>query len=279
MQGFREFIGLDEVVKPDAINPQTPEELEEFIFFAILTQGKGAWETSDRLTWLQSYGYGRTPFQKIRHMDRHGLLEFKLWQWKFGKWTQYSQALRAVANLGLKRLNRLSVLTSIPFLGPKTARFILVLGYHIGEDKYAILDRQILAELRDLGYPNAPKETPNNETAYRAWEQIFVDEAHKRNMTVKEFDQQIWLKRRREPGKAKFPGYSSFEEIPTKQTMKLAPAPVPPELSQADILSYAPAANPKDYQSVIDKALQYRQRAQKMADRGKWGYVESRLLN
>jgi hypothetical protein len=73
---------------------RTPEELEEFLLFAIVVAGKSAYQQAEKLDRFLSKWtkHGYTPFGAIRTMDMDGTLEFFLKEVKMGQYQRISSA-------------------------------------------------------------------------------------------------------------------------------------------------------------------------------------------
>lgn len=77
-------------------------------------------------------------------------------------------------------------------IGLKTARFFLS---HSREDfNEPMLDTHILQFLRDQGYNDAPKSTPQNENTYFYFANIFKNIARQLGKSVTDLDLEIWKK-------------------------------------------------------------------------------------
>jgi thermostable 8-oxoguanine DNA glycosylase len=86
----------------------------------------------------------------------------------------------------------LSMLLTIPGIGPKTARMILLYAFPHHANLWVPLDTHILHWLRDQGY-KAPKGTPSGRL-YLELEECFRKEAVSRGKTTRELDTEIWMK-------------------------------------------------------------------------------------
>lgn len=189
-------------VDPNNIPPHlSTKQLEFFILFAILVAGKSASQTFKKLdefltrnvSWADEFvglpTPSPSPFEVIRFLLEESTLGVELEASRFG---QYSRVAKAFAHVAY-RLDpeSLSVadLESVPGIGPKTTRFILLYG---GFDKKAVpLDTHILKFLRRAGY-RAPKSTPPKGERYTELERAFQAEAEIRDLTVRELDTLVW---------------------------------------------------------------------------------------
>ena len=105
-----------------------------------------------------------------------------------GQYTRINKAFRAAVNLDLDNLT-IESLESVPGLGPKTARMVIL--YYEPNAECIPLDTHILKWLRANGY-DAPKSTPQAGKKYRELELAFLAEGKKRGLTPAEWDTQVW---------------------------------------------------------------------------------------
>jgi thermostable 8-oxoguanine DNA glycosylase len=107
-------------------------------------------------------------------------------------------------------------------IGLKTAACFLL---HTRRDStVAGLDTHMLAELRDRGYQDAPRSTPQNLKAYEKWSAVVCDLAKKAGMTLPEFDLHIFRKRHRRVGRDPKPEPTTPKASAPKPTRKRIPA-------------------------------------------------------
>lgn len=181
---------------------RTQYELEEFLLFAIVVAGKGAFQQAKKLEqFLTKYdGFGATPFEIIRTMDADGTLDFHLRDVKMGQYNRIGSAFRGVATFFALNSNvtlSIRLLECIKGVGMKTARFFML---HTQENAmYACLDTHILKWLGEQGH-EVPKTTPQGEK-YLALEKIFLEYARNRSMSPATLDLQIWNSRHCESSK------------------------------------------------------------------------------
>ena len=164
----------------------TKEYLEEWILFGICVAGKVAIITARKLENLLKDKKG-SPFEIIKEMEANGVLLENLKKYKTGAYTRIYKAFKSVINLDLVNLT-VEKLEAIHGIGPKTARMIML--YYKPDTKCAVLDTHCLKYLKTLGY-EVPKSTPSG-WKYIELERIFIEEANKRNLSILEFDKQIW---------------------------------------------------------------------------------------
>ena len=189
------------VINPKRITNyhRTEEELQEFLLFCLLVQGKKAEMQSVKLehflTYLAHITGERLPFRMVNitlgtEDDETGETLLNSAMVKFGL-GQYGRLTRAIEDLlALPPLTQVTLeqLSQCYAIGPKTARFFLV--HSRSNQWYAILDTHILKWLRLKGV-NAPKLTPQGKW-YTTFEEIFLTFVRKSGKTVAEFDLDIW---------------------------------------------------------------------------------------
>lgn len=181
---------------------RTPEELEEFLLFAIVVAGKSAYQQAEKLDkFIKKFtGGGYTPFGVIRTMDMDGTLEFHLRDVKMGQYQRISSAFRGVAdffrydsdNVRFHPLKSVPVriLESVKGIGMKTSRFFVMHSRRNNAYDYACLDTHILRWLGGKGH-EVPKTTPSG-AKYLELEKLFLDYANEMGMMPAALDLQIW---------------------------------------------------------------------------------------
>jgi len=179
---------------------RTKEELEEFLLFAIVVAGKGAFQQAAKLEAFLSQRqksedgacFVQSPFEYITDLDwKPGRLVERLREVKMGQYDRVSTAFRGVAHLFPYPLFKtdISMLECIKGIGMKTARFFAM---HTRPNvEYACLDTHILRWLSGLGYADVPKSTPRGEK-YLQLESIFLQHARHLGKTPSELDLEIW---------------------------------------------------------------------------------------
>ncbi len=177
-------------VDPVAIPKEmTPSQVEWFILFSIAVANKPAKATEKKMDAFMGLDSAGTPFERVRSMIDRGELGKNLHKVRFGQYTRIEKAFRYVVN-GLDTRNlSVKALESVPGIGPKTARFITL--YTLPDIESVPLDTHILKFLRSLGHA-APKSTPPAGKTYARLEQAFINEAHRRGMTVRDLDTMVW---------------------------------------------------------------------------------------
>jgi 3-methyladenine DNA glycosylase/8-oxoguanine DNA glycosylase len=173
------------------------EILEYWILFAICVCNKSAKLTSEKMEQFMALSDLKSPFEKVREMDRHSNLDFCLRLVKFGQYKRIEKAMRAAIDLNLMKLETtqpneaLKMLMDIPGIGPKTARMILMYAFPAHADLWVPLDTHILKFLRTQGYL-VPRNTPPEGLVYNSLQEAFHNEAQKRHMTMRELDTKVW---------------------------------------------------------------------------------------
>ena len=171
-------------------------QLEWWILFGICVAGKSAKQTEAKLNAFLDAGIGsrwdgdciNSPFCRVKFFITYKKLGWRLRQFKMGQYTRINKAFRAAVNLDLDNLT-IESLESVPGLGPKTARMVIL--YYEPNAECIPLDTHILKWLRANGY-DAPKSTPQAGKKYRELELAFLAEGKKRGLTPAEWDTQVW---------------------------------------------------------------------------------------
>ncbi len=171
-------------------------QLEWWILFGICVAGKSAKQTEAKLNAFLDAGIGSrwdgdcvdSPFCRVKFFIKFKKLGWRLRHFKMGQYTRINKAFRAAVNLDLDNLT-IESLESVPGLGPKTARMVIL--YYQPNAECIPLDTHILKWLRANGY-DAPKSTPPPGKKYRDLELAFIAEGKKRGLTPKEWDTEVW---------------------------------------------------------------------------------------
>lgn len=180
---------------------RSPEELEEFLLFAIVVAGKPAYQQAEKLDkFIKKFSGGYSPFGVIRTMDMDGSLEEFLRQVKMGQYQRISSAFRGVAryfrhNHNTERFHPLEEvkvkhLECFKGIGMKTSRFFVMHSRRNEAYDYACLDTHILRWLGSKGH-DVPKTTPSG-AKYLELEKLFLDYAKDMGMMPAALDLQIW---------------------------------------------------------------------------------------
>lgn len=182
---------------------RTDDELEEFLLFAIVVAGKGAFQQATKLdqflTMSQThFASSCSPFGLIQHMtlDKNNILVERLRAVKMGQYERISTAFRGVSSffsehvMGMHQLRGVDVQTleCVKGIGMKTARFFMM---HTRPNQvYACLDTHILKWLGTRGH-EVPKTTPRGEK-YLALERVFLSYCEEMGKSPAELDLEIW---------------------------------------------------------------------------------------
>lgn len=175
------------------ITDRTIFELEEFLLFGLVVQGKTSSVQAEKLERFLNMEDGETPFEKIRKMVQKGTLEQNLRAVKMGKYNRFPRAMKELseAMFDLRTVST-TELESIYSIGKKTSRFFIM---HTRKDpSYACLDVHVLAWLDELGY-DVPLKTPTDDEEYERCTEYFLQEAKNRGKHPADFDLEIWAER------------------------------------------------------------------------------------
>jgi hypothetical protein len=182
----------------------TRPELEWWILFGIAVAGKTAKVTEQKIKDFLDPGVTSrwkphiTPFEIVKFYIRYKQLDRHLHRAKLGKYKLLNKAYRVAVKLDTNMLEyyspeyALGILMSIPGIGPKTARMILMYAFPHHANLWVPLDTHVLHWMRDQGY-QAPRATPTGNE-YSRLESIFLWEAKDRGITARELDTEIWMK-------------------------------------------------------------------------------------
>jgi thermostable 8-oxoguanine DNA glycosylase len=173
-------------------------ERQARLIYSIIVAGKSA-NFADAATRKLLGNSDVLPFNQVKSWiteESQGgrKLADKLREARVGNYTKIEGALRGIIE-AVSRGFDLTVCTpqeleTIHGIGPKTSRFFIM--WTRPEEEFAALDVHVLRWLREQGY-DAPKATPSSKKKYSELERAFVAEAHKRGMTARELDEQIWV--------------------------------------------------------------------------------------
>lgn len=173
-------------------------QLQWWILFTIAVAGKNAKVTTQKINaFLEDEGHPLPAFAVVRLYVAYGKLMRQLKKYKLGKYNLLDKGFRAAIELDLWGVcaapdnEALATLETVPGIGPKGARMILMYAFAHHADKWVPLDTHILRFLRNQGYA-APLATPNGKK-YLYFEDCFRKEAKSRCMTMRELDTKIWL--------------------------------------------------------------------------------------
>lgn len=188
------------------INPQQitdfnrdEEQLQEFLLFCLLVQGKKAqmqaYKLECFLDFLAHFTGERLPFKMVNIAinyeldddDGHMLLKAAK-QFGLGNYTRLGQAIEEFLLLPPLSAVTVEQLEKCFGMGPKSARFFVV--HSRPNQQHAILDVHILRWMRMQGV-DTPKLTPQGKK-YGELEKIFLQFVQHSGQSVAEFDLTIW---------------------------------------------------------------------------------------
>jgi hypothetical protein len=164
------------------------EQHEEFMLFCCCVHGKPAATQIGKLEeWadlMRDMWPTQSLFTIIRSLD-DGELIASMQQVRLGQYKRISQMWRGLVQL--QKPCTIEGLMSVPFIGPKTAHFIML--YTTGGD-YPVIDRHVLRWMsRRYKVPASP---PPDLARYAEIANLFRFEAKAHGMTVGELDKEIW---------------------------------------------------------------------------------------
>lgn len=180
--------------KPDYTRDEN--ELQEFLLFSMMVAGKNAKIVCNKLNQFAEDvdPNGDGILSACAQLDQMGMLEEKIREHKLGNYTRFLRFVREAFRKGLKigscSIDELETLFGI---GPKTSRFFV--SFTRKGCRYAILDRHVLAWLRDQGI-KAPKTTPTDRRKYLELEKTYLELVGDKDPS--QTDYQIWLSKRRD---------------------------------------------------------------------------------
>lgn len=190
---------ISEPRRADILNPgvydRTDRELQEFALLCMVVAGKHAATQQKK---LRQFIEEELPvnyidlFASLREMNDYEMLG-ALHRVKMGKYRVLGSGFRRLANLDLRSCS-IDDLLAVPGIGPKTARFFLV--YTRKGERHAVLDTHVLAELRENGFPDAPRQTPSGKQ-YDKWEKVWLEYCDALGVDPVEHDWAVWSRRRR----------------------------------------------------------------------------------
>lgn len=167
------------MIDPEKITnfDRTDSELEELMLFAVCVAGKNARIQAEKLdTFLSNIKLmGITPFQYIQRLEIKGLLLSELQKSKLGKYKLLEQSFKYLASQFQNELHAATIeeLQDAPGVGMKTARFFVL--HSRPNSRVAVIDTHLLKYLkREFPNENVPKVTPQQISAYRRMERLFL---------------------------------------------------------------------------------------------------------
>src|SRR5208282_3500073 len=131
--------------------PMTMPELQYWILFTMAVAGKGAKVTEQKMLQLLRVAgiRDRDPFHIVTFMIATDQLLDCMKKVKLGKYALLNRGFRAAVKLDMKNLS-VDTLCTVPGIGPKGARMIMMYGFPDQKD-YAVLDTHVLKFMRAHG--------------------------------------------------------------------------------------------------------------------------------
>ena len=196
-----------------------PYITEEFWLYSFLVAGKTSSTIAPRLDGMLMdlprraerkliYPKKHNPFARISILFRDDIFTYNeavqyLKEWGFGQQKRTLRFFKQTLELYTSKQGSgieyypveywsLKEIESIYGVGLKTSRFFLMNTRD--NVRVAAIDTHILKYLKDKNVisEDVPLVTPTNKSTYEAYERLFIELADKRNMNIRDFDQQIW---------------------------------------------------------------------------------------
>ena len=165
---------------------------ESFLLYCICAAGKTA---SIQATKLNSFLEGITkPFSYIKDLVKSQELYTYLVKSKLGQYKRIEKSFEKVLDFDLDSV-KVSELVQVRGIGPKTARFFVM--HSRRDQEIATLDVHILKWLREQGVERVPRQTPQNEVAYKRLEEKFLRLAKGLGKDPAELDLEVWKKKQK----------------------------------------------------------------------------------
>jgi hypothetical protein len=189
---------------------RTDAELEELLLFLIMVAGHRAEIEAIKLEWfLAEREHGETPLQYVwrlecqdsRTVAGESRLMERMRHWRIAPYGTRYNAFRQVAMrvrgrndpLFLRTCSRAD-LCRITGISMKTASLFILDSRP--DVQMAVLDTHILAEIRErLGYPDAPRQTPQDIGIYLRWERIWLTYCDLAGLDPALADLSVWVRR------------------------------------------------------------------------------------
>jgi thermostable 8-oxoguanine DNA glycosylase len=181
-------------------------EVQRKFIYSVIVAGKSAEFARNKLgSWLETYNFdNELPFDTIKRLRGNNKLRDSFEDVKTGNYTKLTRACKEVIDSGIDITNSdPDQLEQIYGVGPKTSRFF-IMWTRDGEE-YGILDTHILKWLQEQGY-DVPDDTPQDLDRYEEIQEVFINEAKKRNLKPRDLDFKIWKNRASD-------GYSVKDEV------------------------------------------------------------------
>ena len=173
---------------------RTQWQLQEFLLYCICVAGKKSEIETRKLDVFLEGAREQSlyPFDYIRQLRARSELMDELNRCKIAPYKQRYNSFEDCADLMPDDLIGITIeeLQEVRGISTKTSRFFLT---HSSEDyDEPVLDTHILQYLKDVGYKNVPKATPQNPKIYEKFATLFKRIANFEGMSVADFDLKIW---------------------------------------------------------------------------------------
>lgn len=177
-------------------------QLQEFLIYCVCVAGKKSEIESPKVRKFcmdARFGFGLKPFELIRKLlsvssvEEDGLMQH-LKKHKIAPYQQRYNSFKDIVTLLDTDLREVTIdqLQEVRGISTKTSRFFLT---HSREDfDEPVLDTHILRFLRDFGYNDVPKSTPQNPKVYERLSRLFRSIARFEGKSVTDFDLEVWTK-------------------------------------------------------------------------------------
>jgi hypothetical protein len=163
-------------------------QLEGLVLYSVM-----AWaRDSNRAKEALECPPARTPFGRIRKAIRQGTLQAAVEATRIGDYRKRTRAIIAAVELDPRTVD---VATLASCIGLKSARLVIL--HSRSDAQCAVLDRHVLAYLRELGYDVPERDTPSSPRRYKQLEQIVLNECQRQGRNPAELDLTTWVERSR----------------------------------------------------------------------------------
>ncbi len=191
------------MVNPEAITiyDRTAEQLDEFLVYCVCVAGKRSSTIAPRVQSLYEWicPTGNTRFLCALASMTEPEIMMAVRRQGIGPFTQKGYALHRLAQLWAAdqfdpQVCTREQLEGIKWIGSKTACLFLL--HSRPGLRVVSLDRHILAYLREQGISAPMDSPPKGSTAYKHFEQAFLNLADTQGRDPAEFDLAIWTERK-----------------------------------------------------------------------------------
>jgi|SRR5262245_22128702 len=170
---------------------RSSDELEALVIYSVMAWGREASRAQRAVSVLLDHcPAGASPFDRIRAALAAGTLRAAIESTRIGDYAKRTRALvRAVEH----DPRTVDVDTLSSCVGLKSARLVIL--HSRADASCAVLDRHVLAYLRDLGYHVPERDTPRNPRRYATLERYVLAECQRQGRHPAELDLTTWLDR------------------------------------------------------------------------------------